>query len=122
MGFDPSEAYLEKYPEPRPSGNNMSFTRRTRMISFRVSEREFQELRARSEEQGARSVSDYARLALRESTSWPDTRIEADLDRLSSEVQRLSSEIRRFTELLESKPRLVANGHSPVENGVSADA
>ena len=100
----------------------MSFTRRTRMISFRVSETEFQELRTRSEGQGARSVSDYARLALRDSTSTPDTRIEADLDQLSSEVQRLSSEVRRLTDLLEGKPRQVTNGHSPVQDGASADA
>lgn len=123
FGFDPSEAYLEVNPNHLPSGKNMSFTRRTRMISFRVSENEFQELRTRSEEQGARSVSDYARLALRESTGTPDMRIEADLDQLSVEVQRLSTDIRRLTDLLEG-PRYMhlRNGHAATQNGDSVDA
>ena len=38
--------------------------RRTRKISFRVSEREFEQLKNKSEAEGARSISDFARLAL----------------------------------------------------------
>ena len=101
----------------------MSFTRRTRMISFRVSENEFEVLRTRAEAQSARSISDYARLALRESAGTPDMRIEADLGQLSSEVQRLRTDIRRLTDLLEGpRSRPVTNGHSSVENGEDADA
>ena len=42
----------------------MAFRRMNRMISFRVSDDEFERLRAKSEAEGARSVSDYARVAL----------------------------------------------------------
>jgi hypothetical protein len=101
----------------------MSFTRRTRMISFRVSENEFQVLRTMSEAQGARSVSDYARLALSESSGAPEMRIEADLDQLSLEVQQLRIDIRRLTDLLEGPgPRPITHGHSTLQNGESADA
>jgi hypothetical protein len=40
------------------------FKRKTRMVSFRVSEQEYEYLRQHSLAQGARSVSDYARAAL----------------------------------------------------------
>jgi len=102
----------------------MSFTRRTRMISFRVSENEFQVLRTKSEAQGARSISDYARAALRESTGSPDGHLEVCIDLLSVEVQRLSGEIRRLLDLLEGpRPRPVTtNGHLSAQNGDSVDA
>ena len=73
----------------------MAFRKMTRMISFRVSDDEFQQLRARSEAEGARSVSDYARLALsRDSSPGPEW-----LD----QIQRLSLNVQRLTELLDRK-------------------
>src|SRR5579871_2211280 len=98
-------------------GKNMSFERLTRMISFRVTESEFEALRIKSEEQGSRSISDYARIALRESPTTADPSIQADLDRLSLDVRRLSMDIRHLTELIES-PRLVPrrNGGLTLQN------
>jgi len=71
--------------------------RRTKMISFRVSEREFEQLRVRSEADGARNISEYARMALCEGPKSSD----ADLQRLSSEIQRLGADLARVTLLIE---------------------
>ena len=80
----------------------MSFRRMTRMISFRVSNDEFELLRSKSESQGARSVSDYARLALCGSPSAPDDQI---VHQLSDEIQQLRLEINRLTDILEGPRR-----------------
>lgn len=87
----------------------MAHRRMTRMISFRVSEDEFEQLRARSMAEGARSVSDYARLALsREST---------DTSELMERLHRLSCDVSRLTTLLtEVKPR---DGHETIGAGAS---
>lgn len=74
----------------------MAFRKMTRMISFRVSDDEFQQLRARSEAEGARSISDYARLALSREPSNGREWIE--------QIQRLSIDVQRLTELLDRKP------------------
>jgi len=91
----------------------MSFRRMTRMVSFRVSENEFEQLRCKSEAEGARSVSDYARLSLcgRTTTSvgTPDTQ-PMTIQELSHGIQRLSHDIRRLFELMES-PHGNQNGH-----------
>ena len=76
---------------------------RTRMISFRVSDQEFEQLRLRSESEGARSISDFARSALCEQARAG----VADLDRLSDEVQRLGSYVARVTELIEGRESAV---------------
>jgi len=73
----------------------MAFRKMTRMISFRVSDDEFQQLRAKSEAEGARSVSDYARLALsREASPGPEW---------LEQIQRLSLDVQRLTEILDRK-------------------
>ena len=94
----------------------MSFERLTRMVSFRVTESEFESLRIKSEAQGSRSISDYARIALRESPGTADPAIQADLDRLSLDVRRLSLDIRHLTELIES-PRGMSLGRSHAASG-----
>ena len=100
----------------------MSFERLTRMISFRVSENEFEVLRSKSEASGARSISDYARFALRESPSAAGDRTDADFDQLSLEVKRLSTDIRRLTDLLEGTRGLpMARGHA-ASNGDHVEA
>lgn len=78
--------------------------RRTRTISVRVSEREFELLKTKSEAEGARSISDFARLALcgTGSTGVPAERVDQGIDRLGGEMQQLSAEVRRVMELLES--------------------
>lgn len=93
----------------------MSYRRRTRMISFRVSEHEFEQLRTISESEGAGSVSDYARLSLcRGSTASPDN-IAATIHKLDSELQSLRSHLERLTALVESTHYAVVgaatNGH-----------
>ena len=71
------------------------------MISFRVSEREFEMLKSKSEAEGARSISDFARLALCGSPNESHEQ-ERGIHQLSDEVQQLSADVRRVTELLEA--------------------
>jgi outer membrane murein-binding lipoprotein Lpp len=79
------------------------------MISFRLSDHEFERLKTTSEAQGARSVSDYARLALSGFTSAPDDRLETDIQQLNGEVQQLRGDIRRLMELLEAARQSVSS-------------
>ncbi len=73
----------------------MAFRRMNRMISFRVSDDEFERLRMKSQEEGSRSVSDYARLALareaRGENEWAE------------QMQALHQQMQRLTELLAAK-------------------
>jgi hypothetical protein len=78
----------------------MSFRRMTRMVSFRISNDEFEELRNKSEAYGARSVSDYARLLLCGGGAMEQDQSE-DLQQLSERIQRLTVDVRRLTTLLE---------------------
>jgi hypothetical protein len=87
----------------------MSFRRMTRMISFRVSEHEFEQLRSKSEAEGARSVSDYARLSLCGGTATSDGQSEVKIRELSEGIRRLSGDIRRLFELIDS-PQGARNG------------
>jgi hypothetical protein len=91
------------------------------MISFRVSENEFEALRTRAEAQGVQSLSEYARLALRESTGAPATRIEPNLSQLSLQVQRLSLDVRRLADLLDRPRPLPINGHPSAQIGNGTD-
>jgi hypothetical protein len=68
--------------------------RMNRMISFRVSDDEFERLRAKSQAEGSRSVSDYARLALAR---------EASDNEWLQHLQRLSADVQRLAQLLETK-------------------
>jgi hypothetical protein len=76
------------------------------MISFRVSEREFEMLKTLSESEGARSVSDFARLALcgpgngHGPPSGP-----ADLTQLRSKLEELKADVQRVAELIEHQTR-----------------
>jgi len=76
--------------------------RRTRVISVRVSEREFELLKIKSEAEGARSISDFARLALCGSACGVTDRVDQGIHRLGGDVQQLSAEVRRVAELLEA--------------------
>ena len=88
----------------------MSFRRMTRMISFRVSENEFELLRSKSEALGARSVSDYARVVLCGSAGAADGQNGTDIHHLNDGIERLSVEIRRLFERLESPSTTDHNG------------
>jgi hypothetical protein len=71
------------------------------MISFRVSEHEFELLKTQSESEGARSVSDFARLALCGHRGQPGQPTEPDINKLKDEIDQLNTHVRRVTELLE---------------------
>ena len=71
------------------------------MISFRVSEREFEQLKNKSEAEGARSISDFARLALCGANGASSERVDEGINRLSDDVQQLSADVRRVAELLQ---------------------
>lgn len=78
----------------------MAFKRMNRMISFRVSDDEFEKLRQRSAAEGARSVSDYARVALaRESNGERD---------MMQHLQQLTADVQRLTEILDRKGMLTS--------------
>jgi hypothetical protein len=68
----------------------MPFKRMNRMISFRVSDDEFERLRAKSLAEGSRSVSDYARVALARESGGEREWLE-HLQRLSADVQRIAA-------------------------------
>lgn len=72
------------------------FRKRNRIVSFRVSEEEFEMLQRVSEAQGAHSISDYARFAacrVFEQSAQPETdlrSIHGRLDELAQQVARLT--------------------------------
>lgn len=72
------------------------FKRKTRMVSFRLSEEEYQYLRAVSESQGAHSVSDYARATLfrvsRAARRQP-AEVQARIDKLAGDLETLHREV-----------------------------
>jgi hypothetical protein len=83
------------------------------MISFRVSEREFEMLKTMSESEGHRSVSDFARLALcgqhngngaSHALEGPDRPERNDgIDRLRNDLEELKGYMRRVAEMLEGR-------------------
>jgi hypothetical protein len=91
----------------------------TRMVSFRISEAEFQQLRIKSEAEGARSVSDYARASLCSAAAREGG--ERQIRTLSDGIERLSEDIRRLSELIEA-PRSFQNLRPIAANGSSRDA
>ena len=71
--------------------------RRSRMISFRLSEDEYTSLRTLCEEEGARSVSDIARDAVhRLIRKNAQSHMETTLQSLEGRVNALDSQIRRL--------------------------
>ena len=79
----------------------MSFRRMTRMISFRVSEQEFEQLKSKCESLEARSISDYARVAVCAAVNQANGNGGSDIHNLRDGIQQLSLEVRRLFELLE---------------------
>jgi hypothetical protein len=77
------------------------FKRKTRMVSFRVSEEEYEFLRQHSLTRGARSVSDYARAALFGTVVDGDASGSAvaladRMHRLDTEMRELNYEVKRL--------------------------
>jgi hypothetical protein len=72
------------------------FKRKTRMVSFRLSEEEYQFLCAVSKSKGARSVSDYARgtlFRISQAARRPPAEIQARVDKLAGDLESLNREV-----------------------------
>lgn len=76
------------------------FKRKTRTLSLRLSEEEYERLRQKSLDQGSRSVSDCAREVLFDAFVAPAPRhsdgLERRMRKLDSEMQVLSLELDRL--------------------------
>lgn len=83
------------------------FNPRTRLVSFRLSEEEYESLRKASLSRGARSISDYARAALCRLLESPpgsgDDGLEAKVIQLDEQMQQLSLELHRLQQLIERR-------------------
>ena len=82
--------------------------RRSRMISFRVSEDEYIGLKNLCVNEGARSVSDIARDAVHRlitNQSWPNNQIETVVQVLQGRIEALDVEVKRLG--------MALNGQSP---------
>jgi hypothetical protein len=92
------------------------FKRKTRMVTFRLSEEEFQFLRAVSGSKGARSVSDYARDTLfrtSQAARRQPAEIQAKVDKLAGDLEALNREVQS---LRTGQP--AANNGAETEAGV----
>ena len=95
-----------------PREISMTLKRKTRMISFRVSDKEFEQLRTTAEAKGARSVSDYARAALCGSSGDSEDELDSGLRRLSGDMRQLSRDIQSLTTLIEIQGSMLPSGHT----------
>ena len=83
--------------------------RRSRMISFRLSEEEYAGLRTLCENEGARSVSDLARDAVsRLMRKEPGIPVETILRTLEGRMDTLDLQVQRLTAAVGQAPALVA--------------
>lgn len=78
------------------------FNRRTKIISFRVSEEEYGHLLRISEESGAHSVSDWARAATFAQSGNPALKA-TNSHTLQTRVDELHREVQRLSELIDAK-------------------
>lgn len=78
--------------------------RRSRMISFRVSEDEYTGLKNLCVKEGARSVSDMARDAVhRLITNWPNNHLETVVQVLQVRIEALDLEVKRLGSALDGQ-------------------
>lgn len=63
--------------------------RRTRIVIFRLTDEEYEELRAACVDRGARNVSDFARTALMQTVAGEREAVTSKLAQIESGVQRL---------------------------------
>jgi Arc/MetJ-type ribon-helix-helix transcriptional regulator len=88
--------------------------RRTRIVSFRLSEDEYEQLQKTFVGKGAHSLSDFVRVALarlgnRDSDS---THERSELRALARRVKKLDSEVRRLTQMIDATPSDAAMEHA----------
>ncbi len=94
--------------------NGSSDRRRTRTVNFRLSEQEFEVLQRACAAEGARSLSDFARLAVsRLASAAPGAPIDPDMERIDRKLEALQRQLDEMAELLRaSRPetRTAGNG------------
>jgi hypothetical protein len=96
-------------------------TRRTRIVSFRISEEEYQDLVNLCVMRQARSVSDFARLAtfsqfeVHTSKGKPEPALREVYRRLGA----LDRELKRLTELIEPRRSAPALEHNPATSAMA---
>ena len=93
--------------------------RRSRMISFRVSEDEYAGLKNLCVNKGARSVSDMARDAVHRlitNHSWPNNQLESVVQVLQVRIEALDVEVKRLSVALNGDA-LARNGAARNGNG-----
>ena len=87
------------------------FQRRSRVVSFRLSDGEYESLKRVSLAEGARSISDYARVALCRLLGAPrgsgGDGIEAKVLQLDEQMQALQSELRCLQGMVGQRPEAV---------------
>jgi Arc/MetJ-type ribon-helix-helix transcriptional regulator len=88
--------------------------RRTRMISFRVTDQEYEDLKTRAESQGARNVSEFARTALCDRKQPTN---EDALERLQQELQELKTYVSRIAQARDANTRESEEAVRPPVNG-----
>ena len=79
---------------------------RTKIITFRVAEEEFEQLKNLSVAEGARSLSDYARAAVcnpaPSRTAMREVELDARVRKLDGKVEELDPAVKELTELIGS--------------------
>lgn len=90
------------------------FKPRNRLVNFRLSEEEFEKLRASCSLYGARSLSDFARAAVMRSVTGGSHASEATDPTIDSKMNDLESRIGQLSRLVES---LLAANAAPVAAG-----
>ncbi len=87
------------------------FKPRSRMISFRISEDEYQSVKEQSLAEGARSISDYARLVLCRGAAGQcgSGGSQAMVSEIGARINELDREVRRLAQLVTAVP---SNRHS----------
>lgn len=80
---------------------------RNRMVNFRLSEAEYEELRNYCLSRGARSLSDFARSAVCHyiGSANGDDKIEDKIGKLNGKVDELDQEVKRLARLLDGDGR-----------------
>jgi len=81
---------------------------RARLVNFRLSEREYEELKKAAEDQSARSISDFARCAILKhvaSTARPEVHPvhetqASDLERLETRVNEIQGAVQQIAGML----------------------
>ena len=95
-----------------------NLTRRTRVVSFRLSEDEYQDLMSLSVAQGSRSLSDFARLATFSQFASNPTNGQGDstVQQICRKLGALDREVKRLAQLLDEAPEDSAPSLEPVES------